>query len=167
MNRSLLILVLLVYSANGWSQIAQTDTLFTQLAQKDSLLFDAAFNSCKVAVLEDLFTKDFEFYHDKGGLTENREAFLKPMRENCANRDFAKPQNSYRHLVPNSLKVYPLYKDGKLYGAIQHGEHTFTYLDQDNTYQRGDIAKFTHIWLLMDKKWKLRRELSYDHKPQN
>ena len=65
--------------------------------------------------------------------------------------------------MPGSLEVYPLYNNGQLYGAIQHGVHTFEFLNHQGEYQKGDIAKFTHVWVLEDGTWKVRRELSYDH----
>ncbi|WP_421809702.1 DUF4440 domain-containing protein [Flagellimonas sp.] len=157
-------IMLLSLSLQG--QVAKDTELYKTLKSKDSILFDAAFNQCDVPTLESLFTEDFEFYHDRGGFTDGREAFLKSVRENCARRNPSEPQNSKRILVDGSLEVYPLYKDGELYGAIQHGVHTFEFLNDRKEYQKGDIAKFTHVWLLKDGQWKVKRELSYDHHAQ-
>ena len=44
------------------------DSLYKEIAQMDSVLFDA-FNKRDVKKFETFFTKDLEFYHDKGGLT--------------------------------------------------------------------------------------------------
>jgi len=147
-------------------QAAKDAELFKTLKVQDSLLFNAAFNTCDTAYLESLFVEDFEFYHDKGGLTDSRAAFLKPMKENCEKRDMSASQPAKRILIRNSLEVYPLKKNGVLYGAIQHGIHSFSSLNNEGNYVKGDIAKFTHIWILDNKKWKLKRELSYDHKLQ-
>ncbi|QCW99600.1 nuclear transport factor 2 family protein [Aggregatimonas sangjinii] len=144
-------------------QVAENSNLYQTLKTQDSILFDAAFDSCAPEVLETIFTEDFEFYHDKGGLTSGRDNFLAPMRENCANWDKNAPQPSKRILFPNSLKVYPLYKDGELYGAIQHGIHRFESLDENGNYQKGDEAQFTHVWIKDAAGWKIKRELSYDH----
>jgi hypothetical protein len=65
--------------------------------------------------------------------------------------------------LEDSLKVYPLYKDGELYGAIQEGVHRFEFLNEKQEYQKGDIAKFTHLWLRVGNDWKVKRELSFDH----
>jgi hypothetical protein len=146
-----------------FGQLEANSELHLLLAKKDSILFNAAFNTCDTDVLEEIFTEDFEFYHDKGGLTQGREAFLNPMKANCAKRNTADLQPSKRILVENSLAVYPLYKNGELYGAIQHGIHWFESLDKSNTYQKGDIAKFTHVWIKENALWKVKRELSYDH----
>ena len=145
------------------AQVAADSELYKTLQSKDSILFDAAFNRCDPDTLESIFTEDFEFYHDKGGITDSRDAFLQPLRDNCAERDPSAPQYSKRILIKGSLEVYPLYKNGELYGAIQHGVHRFEFLNDKNEYQRGDIAKFTHVWVLQDGRWKVKRELSYDH----
>lgn len=145
------------------AQEPATSELYLLLKSKDSLLFDAAFNRCDVDTMESLFTEDFEFYHDRGGFTDGREAFLKPTRENCDKRDPSAAQYSKRILIDGSLEVYPLKKDGEIYGAIQHGVHRFEFLNEKNEYQKGDIAKFTHVWMLIDGEWKIKRELSYDH----
>ena len=133
------------------------------LKAQDSILFHAAFNSCDETVMSAMFTEDFEFYHDRSGITEGRDSFLEGFRENCANRVPGKPQPSKRILVPNSLEVYPMKNKGLLYGAIQHGMHEFEFLNDNGVYQKGDIARFTHVWILEDGVWKIRRELSYDH----
>lgn len=158
------LLAVLVHQ-NSWGQLKETDELYVLLAKKDSLLFDAAFNTCNIALLNTIFTEDFEFYHDQGGITVGKEAFLKPMQEACNSTVTALPP-AQRHIVKDSLKVYPLYKKEVLYGAIQHGVHSFSSLDQNQTYVKGDIAKFTHVWVLKNGEWKLKRELSYDHQLQ-
>ncbi|NNE78423.1 MAG: nuclear transport factor 2 family protein, partial [Pricia sp.] len=146
--------------------VPEDTELFQLLKEKDSILFDAAFNTCNADVLENLFTPDFEFYHDKVGLTEGRERFLSPMRAKCEKRDKDAMQPSKRILVAHSLEVYPLYKEGNLYGAIQNGVHHFEFLNGQSEYQQGDIAKFSHIWIKENELWKIKRELSYDHKSQ-
>ncbi|MFT6797625.1 MAG: hypothetical protein ACJART_002778 [Maribacter sp.] len=155
--------IVALFASLAFGQVEANSELHLLLAQKDSLLFNAAFNTCNTNVLEEIFTEDFEFYHDKGGLTEGRDAFLNPMKENCAQRITTEMQPSKRILIANSLAVYPLYENGELYGAIQHGIHRFESLDKDNSYQRGDIAKFTHVWVKENLVWKVKRELSYDH----
>jgi len=151
------------YSAQG--QLSTDNELHLLLKEKDSVLFNAAFNKCDAETMALLFTEDFEFYHDKGGVTIGRETFLNPIKAACLNWDPKSPQPSKRILIENSLRVYPLQKDGQLYGAIQEGIHRFEFLNEKQQYQKGDIAKFTHLWILTDGQWKIKRELSYDHQP--
>lgn len=164
--RSTALLLIFIFSGffvKSEAQISPESELYGLLKSKDSLLFHAAFDTCDTSVLEQLFTEDFEFYHDKGGVTYGRENFLKPLKEQCKTRQASSPQPSKRILLEDSLKVYPLYKDGTLYGAIQEGVHRFEFLDSKQEYQKGDIAKFTHIWLKVGNDWKVKRELSFDH----
>lgn len=161
---TIILLVLAVaFGKQGTAQTAPENELFAMLKAQDSILFDAAFNTCGIDTLNAIFTEDFEFYHDKGGITEGRDTFVGRIAEGCANRKPDTKQPAKRILVPGSLEVYPLYSNGQLYGAIQHGVHTFEFLNAQGEYQKGDIAKFTHVWILKDGKWKVRRELSYDH----
>lgn len=158
----LLIAMLLVFFL-GRSQEQESGKLYQALKEKDSILFDAAFNRCDPETMASLFTQDFEFYHDKVGATMGRDAFLAPMNQRCANWNSENPQPAKRILIDNSLEVFPLYKNGQLYGAIQHGIHRFEFLNSENLYQKGDTAKFTHVWVLEDDHWRIKRELSYDH----
>jgi hypothetical protein len=78
-----------------------------------------------------------------------------------------KPSNTYkarRELIKGSLQVFPLYDNGVLYGAIQTGEHQFFEKNLDQPEKIGSLAKFTHLWILENNVWKLKRILSYDHK---
>ncbi len=158
-----IIVIMLLTIITASAQVAESSELYQVLKKQDSILFNAAFNTCDTNTLEGIFTEDFEFYHDKGGLSEGRDAFLNPMKENCANWNSEEPQPSKRILISNSLKVFPLYKNGELYGAIQHGIHRFESLNQNKDYQKGDVAKFTHVWIKENNIWKVKRELSYDH----
>jgi hypothetical protein len=160
---TVIVITLILSAGTLQAQLAPSEDLYIVLKQQDSILFHAAFNSCDESVLTVMFTEDFEFYHDKGGIMEGRETFMKQFRENCASRIVGEPQPSKRILFPKSLEVYPLKNNGVLYGAIQQGMHEFEFLNGSGEYQKGDIARFTHIWILEEGKWKIKRELSYDH----
>ena len=164
--KKILVLLFIIAGIAGEAQSDVNSDLHKILMKKDSILFDAAFNECDTETLSNLFTKDFEFYHDKSGATEGRTNFVNQIANGCSNRDPELPQPAKRILVEGSVKVYPLYNNGQIYGAIQHGVHTFEFLNAEHEYQKGDIAKFTHLWVLEDGHWKIKRELSYDHQLQ-
>ena len=69
-----------------------------------------------------------------------------------------------RNLVFGSLEVFPLLNNVEIYGAIQTGKHTFQEKQQGN-FKTVGIANFTHVWILENKQWKLKRVLSYNHLP--
>lgn len=132
------------------AQVARDSPLFLTLMKNDSLLFEQGYNSCDIKVFEELVSTDFEFYHDKGGITASKEDFLESVR-----MGICKPGSSKdpRILLPESVEVFPLYDNGVLYAAIQKGIHMF-----GNT-----TARFTHLWVREVNGWKVSRVLSYDH----
>lgn len=155
----------LLLSFSNQAQVEQDSELFNTLRTKDSMLFEVGFNQCDLSQFEDLLANDLEFYHDKSGATNSLSQFLEVMKTGICN-----PSNIYkvrRELVQGSLEVFPLYNNGKLYGAIQKGEHRFfeKNLNQPETPEKaGSLAKFTNLWILNNNTWKLKRILSYDHK---
>jgi hypothetical protein len=62
------------------------------------------------------------------------------------------------------LAVFPLKNKEILYGVIQSGKHKFQEKDK-NQMKTLRIADFTIVWILKNKRWKLKRDLSYNHKP--
>ena len=141
---------------------SSTNTLFHQIEAMDTILFDAIFNKCDLPALKTLLTEDFEFFHDKGGLTAtNATQFVDEITKTCNDQQSGKEPRSRRDLVAGSMEVYPLNK----YGAIETGTHRFFILREGQPEKAGDIAKFTMVWKSESGKWKLARALSYDHKP--
>ncbi|WP_422860326.1 nuclear transport factor 2 family protein [Flagellimonas sp. S174] len=165
-KKRFIVSVFMTFVFVGFAQVSRSSELYQTLKKKDSLLFNAAFNTCEIEVLNSLFAEDFEFYHDKVGITDGKDAFIQPIASGCDNWKDKAPQPAKRYLMEGSLEVYPLRKNGTLYGAIQHGVHSFEFLNENKEYQKGDIAKFTHIWILDEGNWKLKRELSYNHQSQ-
>ncbi len=131
--------------------------------KQDSLLFELGFNKCDTLQLEKMVSEDFEFYHDKGGITPSKAAFVQSIKNNICKLSY-KP---IRRLAMAGTEIYPLEQNGKLYGAIQHGIHRFYALEKDKPEYFTSIARFTHVWTIEDGKWKFLRGLSYDHQPMD
>jgi hypothetical protein len=138
---------------------ADTSQLFKTLKANDSLLFNVGFNTCDISQFENLVADTFEFYHDKSGLTPSKQAFIADIKNGLCNMAY----KARRELIENTLAVYPLMKNGVLYGALQTGEHRFYAIEKDKPEYLTSTAKFTHIWLLQNGKWKLSRAISYNH----
>lgn len=156
-----LIVLFILFGSTTIAQVDQNSELYITLKANDSLLFDRAFNYCESFRLENLLSENFEFYHDQGGFENSKEGFLQTMKNGICN-----PNNttkSRRELTKNSLEVYPLYQNGNLYAAIQKGVHRFYETPLGKQEQPGSEAKFTHLWILEEDQWRLRRVLSYDH----
>jgi hypothetical protein len=96
-----------------------------------------------------------------GGMSDRTE-FLAAMKKNICGTSAQKP---IRKLVAGSSKVFPLKKDGKLYGFIHHGDHEFWIRAPGKPEYKTGLARFTSVWIETGGEWKLRTVLSYDHGP--
>ncbi|MFK8058503.1 MAG: nuclear transport factor 2 family protein [Polaribacter sp.] len=155
----LLFIAMLLFTLISKAQVDKKSDLFKTLKAKDSIIFKRTFNLCEVEKLAPIIAENFEFYHDIAGV-QDRDGFILAVKNGvCKN-----PGINKRNLVENSLQVFTLKNNGKLYGAIQKGKHTFQQ-KQNGEFKTVGIADFTHVWILENNKWKLKRVLSYNHKP--
>lgn len=150
----------LLLAMTASAQVAENDPLFTRAMTLDAKLFNETFNECKPGVLETLIDTRLEFYHDVGGM-QDRDAFLAAMAKNICGPVEKKP---IRKLIGGSSKVFPLKKDGKLYGLIHHGDHEFWIREPGKPEYPTGRARFTSVWVETGGEWKLRTVLSYDHR---
>lgn len=160
------IILSLNYTFSNGQHVSNQDPiqeLYQTLLKLDSMVFENAFEICDYRQVSEFFTKDFEFYHDKGGfITSSLEQAIAQNKERCANWFVDGLPKTKRELIKNSVKVFPMNN----YGAIQTGEHRFYSLMEDKTYRLVEQAKFTHLWKLDESGiWKISRVLSYDHQP--
>lgn len=132
------------------AQVPSDNELFEILKAKDSLFFEVGFNKCNLEVFEELLPEEFEFYHDKDGITKSRKEFINTLKKNLCSTG---KNNIKRVLEEGSIEVFPLYDKENLYGAIQTGKHSFG----------STIARFINIWILDQGKWVPTRIMSYDH----
>jgi len=155
-----LVVLLFITASTSIAQADKKSPLFLELKQQDSLFFERSFNQCDIAYLESRMAQDLKFFHDQGGF-QNRAKFFENIKQNiCA----PSPQKPIRKVDVNSLEVFPLYNNGKLYGAIQMGIHHFYIREQGKKDVHTNTAKFTHVWVIEDGIWKLSEVLSYDHR---
>lgn len=142
----------------SFAQVDASSELYKIIRSNDSILFNEGFNKRDVAPFEEILSDNFEMYHDEAGLIGSKAEFMKSI-ENLRSLNY-KP---IRKLNEKSLRVYPLEKNGVLYGAIETGTHRFFALEKNKPKYLTSTATFTHVWMLEGDKWKLRRVLSYDH----
>ena len=147
---AILFLFTAINYCNAQDQNQKNSDLFITLQVKDSLLFEIGFNQCNLKQMRELVLSDIEFYHDRDGITKSKTHFINSVKKNLC---FSGKNIVKRVLDKSSLEIFPLYKEGKLYGALQTGIHSF-----------GDTkASFSHIWLLENNEWKISRVISYNH----
>lgn len=159
--KNYLTLILLCFPIIGASQVERDSNLYLKLKALDSLLFDKGFNECLIKAFENHISEDLEFYHDQSGLSTTKAEFLRDVKQNICSSPEKKP---IRRLKEETLEVFPLYDEGILYGAIQKGDHEFFISEPGKDLYLTSSAKFTHVWLLKENKWLLKRVFSYDHK---
>lgn len=137
-------------SVTAKEQQPSDDTLYYRILTLDSLLFDA-FNRRDSVLFASLFSRDLEFYHDKGGLTGYLETtgFIGRLQHEGSDLQ--------RRLLPGSTEVYPV----PGYGAIQTGRHEFCHTE--NGKKDCGSFRFLHIWKETAGRWEISRVVSYDH----
>ena len=146
-----------IYSGN--TQIDNNSDLFVEFKKRDSIFFDRAYNQCDMVYLENHISDNLKFYHDQGGF-QDKKTFLENVRKYiCSNSD----KKPIRQVDPSSLEVFPLYNNGILYGVIQKGMHHFYLREKDKEDVWTSTAKFTSVWILENKIWKIHEVLSYNH----
>lgn len=155
----LIFLFFLCFFQNINAQINKNSELFLELKKQDSIFFERGFNRCDMEYLEKFVNNDLKFYHDNGGF-QDKKLFLERTKENICSNPLKKP---IRKVIPGSLEVFPLYDNGKLYGAIQSGEHEFYIREPNKKDVLGGRAKFTSVWTKKDGSWLMSEVLSYDH----
>jgi ketosteroid isomerase-like protein len=131
------------------SEVLKMDLLKTDILKMDSLLFDVAFNQCDAALFKKIIADDVEFYDDRSGLSVSKPNELKSLLEKCIRSE----------KLTRKLNSCTIDKLGD-FGAVQLGEHTF-YIDG----KPEGTGKFIHIWERKDNEWKLKRIVSYEHRP--
>jgi hypothetical protein len=131
------------------------------ILHRDSLFWQA-YNACDIDAMKSFFTADLEFYHDRGGITSGRDSMAAATRHGICSSDSVHVR---REAIAGTVHVFPMRKDGVVYGAVLSGDHRF-YVKQNGKHEYLDgQAKFTHLWVLKDGEWKMSRVLSYDHGP--
>lgn len=136
-----------------------SSALIAELAEKDRQLFDAVFG-CKLDTLAALVADDFEFVHDKYGLTADSGAkFMDGMRQNCKAQEAGTNFRARREPIEGTMTVHVLND----YGAMQMGEHRFFALQPGQPDRLTETGKFIDLWRQVDGEWKLARVISYDH----
>jgi hypothetical protein len=160
--KTLLLLCFLSFVHLANAQVQENSSLFQELKAQDSIFFERGFNRCDLDYLKNQVADNLRFYHDQGGF-QDKAKFLENTANAICGSDDKKP---IRKVAPESLEVFPLYTEGKLYGAIQTGVHYFYIREKDKKDLWTSKAKFTHVWIIDKGAWKLTEVLSYDHQSE-
>lgn len=137
----------------------ESSELYKTIAKMDSLYFSAQ-NTCDLEAYASFLAEDFEFFHDKGGLTSSKEKEMKSMAIFCGEEQRS-TQPLRRQRTKGTLRVYPMDN----YGALQFCDHTFHLQINENKEKVVGSGKMTALWKKENDSWKLARVISYDHQP--
>ncbi len=160
MTRTQKILSTAALAAAGVGGAAQAqdetqESVAANLKQLDAQLFQAAFETCDMALVTDLLADDLEFYHDRDGLSyTTADAFIADVKRDCG--------GGKRVLVEDSLTTHMIGD----FGAMQHGRHEFHQVMPDGSSIAREKGVFMHMWkrdYSGDTGWKITRIISYDH----
>ncbi|MHC1480411.1 nuclear transport factor 2 family protein [Frateuria aurantia] len=131
-----------------------SDPLYQQVAGLDTQFFES-FNHCDAPQQLQrhgrFLDPDVEFYHDTGGVSWTRDAYLAKTGKNVCG-------HFRRQLKSGSLEVYPV----KGFGAIEQGVQRFC---QIATGKCSGEAKFLILWRRTGSSWQITRAFSYGHHP--
>lgn len=152
----LFLVISIFFRANSIAQLDKNSELYKTILEKDSLLFDVGFNTCDIKQFEYLLSDNLKFYHDKDGISDKTK-FLYDLKNGLCKNPESRQVN--RFLVKESTEIFPLSKNGILYGVVQNGEHLFS----EKRESQAGIAKFTNVWQLENGEWKLSTSFSFDH----
>ena len=158
----MLFTVLFATLALGQSQpvlIPEQPVLTEVIKASDADIFSVMFDRCDPAALADLVTEDIEFYHDRGGLTATRAAFVDDYAKDCAGKQALGAVRSRRELVPGTLQVHPI----PGVGAVEEGSPLFYERQGDGPEHLVGRARFSILWRLEDGHWRVARAFSIDH----
>ena len=126
---------------------AELDAVMKDL---DTQLFEA-YNRCDLDKFASFVDDNIEFYHDNGGVTLGKTAFVESVHKNIC------PTDTHRVPVPGTLEAHYM----KGYGFIEIGVHRF---EHPKTHDRTGQGRFVTLWHYKDGAWKMTRCLSFDHK---
>jgi ketosteroid isomerase-like protein len=139
------------------AQSVSLERVSANLEMKDSILFNAAFNTCNLKQVESVLSKDFVFYHDGGygAQTTNQsyKDFIESLQKNfCDNKNL----KMKRELVKGSAQVFLTDENN----AIQTGMQRFYMVVPDGD-KIVEESKFSRDWKKMNGEWKMLKELDY------
>jgi Domain of unknown function (DUF4440) len=120
--------------------------LYDTIVRMDSLYFDT-YNNCRLETMASMTSDTLEFYHDRGGLTTSKAAYLEAIKKNICGK-------VTRELMPGSIEVYPIHG----WGAVEIGYHRFHNNQEPNAPWRA--SKFIILWHKKGDKWEVARVVS-------
>lgn len=133
----------------NYTYTTDNQQLHDTITHLDSVFF-SAYNTCNINLetYASFYSDSIEFYHDKGGLMNNKEAIVASTKKFVCGK-------VTRTLVKGSIEVYPI----KDYGAIEMGLHRFQN-NEDASSTTSKPGKFIIVWQYKNNQWKITKVVS-------
>jgi uncharacterized protein DUF4440 len=171
----LLLIAIAAFTQNANAQtgkdVADSKKLFNELFHKDSLLFNAVFNTCNLKDIESVLADGYEFYPDNGGQAytshQTRAEFLDEIKKNFCDKNSGAPKMR-REVEQETLQIFPLSENEILQTGTQH----FYVLMPGQEDKLVEVSKFTRTWQKQNGDWKMAKEFdafanTYSAHPQD
>ncbi|MBA4852312.1 nuclear transport factor 2 family protein [Emticicia sp. BO119] len=129
----------------------KSQTIFNELAQKDSLLFKAIFD-CDLNKIDKILSKDFMFYQDKGYFGETSSESFTDFKTSLQKNFCDKGIKLKRQIVKGSLQVIHVNEEKTLQNGVQR------FYMQDKLVEE---SKFSRVWQKQKGEWKMTQELDF------
>lgn len=143
-----------LFASPCFAQNNNPGALLNQTALEADTSFFKAYNECDIATLSSRVDDNLEFYHDQGGVTNGKAAFLESIQKYVCGK-------AERRLVSESFQVFEM----KGIGFLTQGEHTFcNKIETPNCKdETNGIGKFFMLWTKTDRGYVLTRVFSFEH----
>lgn len=152
---------LLIIAAGAQASSTLPPELAETIAAQSRLIFESGFNQCDTDAMAAAVSEDFEFYHDQGGITTGKQAFVDSIRKGICGLDY----KATRRAVAGSVHYYPMQADGVIYAVLETGDHQFFASHDGGPAELTGDAKFSILWRKEADGWRMTRVFSYDHQP--
>lgn len=140
--------------------IPEGRALHDAIAARSAEFFTLYHEGCDPERLRSILMPDFEMYHDQNGVSaSSAEPFIAKYAERCLKRTDPASGRIRRHLLPGTLKIYPV----PGYGAIEEGSHEHYGRLGRRPERKVTSARYIGLWKLTPAGWRLARAFSYDH----
>ncbi len=155
------LLALLLVAGSGQAASTLDAALAETIASQSRLIFESGFNQCDTAAMAAAVSEDIEFYHDQGGITEGKQAFVDSIGKGICGLDY----KATRQPVVDSVTYFPMSDKGIVYAVLETGDHQFYASHDGGKAELTGVAKFSILWRREGDTWRMARVFSYDHQP--